>query len=55
MDIKKYLIVMIPAAILVFSLYFRLDGEFTYWLFIPIVVAWVSYYTWKHFDKKPKK
>ncbi|WP_158095045.1 hypothetical protein [Gottfriedia luciferensis] len=51
---KKYLIVMLPTAIIVFSLLFILDNEYRRFLYLPIILAWIVYYVWRYKDKKRK-
>ncbi|PGM57778.1 hypothetical protein CN946_06435 [Bacillus sp. AFS053548] len=52
MDIKKYVIVMIPTFLIVFILFYILDNQYRYLLYIPIIIAWIIYYVWKFKGEK---
>ena len=55
MDIKKYVIVMFPTFLIVFALFFILDNQYRYLLYLPIIIAWVIYYVWKFKGEKSSK
>jgi len=42
---------MFPTFLIVFGLFFILDNQYRYFLYIPIIIGWVIYYVWKFKDE----
>ncbi|RPF55403.1 hypothetical protein EDC24_0274 [Aquisalibacillus elongatus] len=49
---KRYWILMLPFLIIALLLFTFLPNNYRYFSFLLIIVFWVIYYSWNHFERK---